>query len=200
MTDAVAVTALTHRQWRLFLILLGLLLALPLEASAARIELEVTRRDDTFDVRARAEIDADPIAAWGVLTDYDRLAEFIPGMQESKVVARTGSTVIVDQRGDATLLFLTFPMRARLEIQEHPFESVVSNAVSGNFKDLHGEYHLKVSGTGMVLNFSAIFTPDFSFPPLLGTLIVRSAAQRRFAAMVAEIEKTRRAAPVPAAR
>lgn len=190
-------TAHTHRRRRRFLVLLGLLLAFPFQASAAKIHLEVTRQDDTFDVRAEAEIDADPIEAWGVLTDYDRLAKFIPGMQESKVVSRTGSTVIVDQRGDATLLFLTFPMRARLEIREHPFESVVSNAVSGNFKDLHGEYHLKVAGTGMVLQFNVTFTPDFSFPPLLGTLIVRSAAQRRFAAMVAEIEKTRRAVPVP---
>ncbi|MEO8005246.1 MAG: SRPBCC family protein [Betaproteobacteria bacterium] len=192
--------ALIHRRRRGFLVLLGLLLALPAGASAAKIHLEVSRQDDTFDVRAEAEIDADPIAAWGVLTDYDRLAEFIPGMQESKVVTRTGSTVIVDQRGDATLLFLTFPMRARLEIQEHPFESVVSNAISGNFKDLHGEYHLKIAGTGMILIFKATFTPDFSFPPLLGTLIVRSAAQRRFAAMVKEIEKTRHAGTVPAAK
>jgi ribosome-associated toxin RatA of RatAB toxin-antitoxin module len=194
----VAVTVLTHRKRHRFFVLLGLLLAFPFEVSAAKIQLEVERRADTFDVRAEAEIDADPIAAWEVLTDYDRLAKFIPGMQESKVVTRTGSTVIVDQRGDATLLFLTFPMRARLEIQEQPFESVVSNAISGNFKDLHGEYHLKVAGTGMVLQFTATFTPDFSFPPLLGTLIVRSAAHRRFAAMVAEIEKTRH--PVPAAK
>lgn len=194
------VTAFTHRQRRRFLVLLGLLLSLPLQATAAKIHLEVTRHDDTFEVRAEAEIDADPIDAWGVLTDYDRLAKFIPGVQESKVVSRTGSTVIVDQRGDATLLFLTFPMRARLEIQEHPFESVVSNALSGNFKDLHGEYHLKEAGTGMVLHFTVTFTPDFSFPPLLGTLIVRSAAHRRFAAMVAEIEKTRRAVSVPAGR
>ncbi len=191
-------TVLIHRKRRWLPFLLGLLLISPAGASAAKINLEVTRQNDTFDVRAEAEIDADPIAAWDVLTDYDRLAKFIPGMQESKVVSRTGSTVIVDQRGDATLLFLTFPMRARLEIQEHPFESVVSNAISGNFKDLHGEYHLKVAGTGMVLQFNATFTPDFSFPPLLGTLIVRSAAHRRFAAMVAEIEKTRRAVPVPA--
>jgi ribosome-associated toxin RatA of RatAB toxin-antitoxin module len=196
----VAVTVLTHRKRRRFLVLLGLLLISPAGAFAAKIHLEVTRQNDTFDVRAEADIDADPIAAWGVLTDYDRLAKFIPGMQESKVVSRTGSTVIVDQRGDATLPFLTFPMRARLEIQEHPFESVVSNAISGNFKDLHGEYHLKVAGTGMVLHFNATFTPDFSFPPLLGTLIVRSAAHRRFAAMVAEIEKTRRAVPMPAAK
>lgn len=193
-------TAFTHRRRRRFIALLGLLLSFPLQAAAAKIHLEVTRHDDTFEVRAEAQIDADPIAAWAVLTDYDRLAKFIPGMQESKVVSRTGSTVIVDQRGDATLLFLTFPMRARLEIQEHPFDSVVSNAVSGNFKDLHGEYHLQVAGTGMVLHFTATFTPDFSFPPLLGTLIVRSAAHRRFAAMVTEIEKTRHAVTAPAAK
>jgi ribosome-associated toxin RatA of RatAB toxin-antitoxin module len=189
------VAAFSHRDSG-FLVLLVLLL-LPAGASAAKIQVEVTRHDDTFEVRAEAEIDADVVAAWSVLTDYERLPRFIPGMQESTVVSRTGSRVVVDQRGETSLLFMTFPMHARLEIDEHPYDNVVSNAVGGNFKDLRGEYRLKDLGTGMQLRFNATFTPDFSFPPLLGTLIVRSAAQRRFAAMVLEIEKTRRPALTP---
>jgi ribosome-associated toxin RatA of RatAB toxin-antitoxin module len=190
------VAAFYHRESS-FLVLLALLLFLPAGVSAAKIQVEVTRHEDTFEVRAEAEIDADVVAAWSVLTDYERLPQFIPGMQESTVVSRTGSRVIVDQRGETSLLFLTFPMHARLEIDEHPYDHVVSNAVGGNFKDLSGEYRLKDLDTGMRLHFRATFTPDFSFPPLLGTLIVRNAAQKRFTAMVREIEKTRHAGAAP---
>ncbi|HVY06219.1 MAG TPA: SRPBCC family protein, partial [Burkholderiales bacterium] len=135
--------------------------------------------------------ETDVVTAWKVLTDYDRLAEFIPGMLESRMVSRDGPRVVVDQRGEATFLFLTFPMSVRLDIEERPFERIVSNAIGGNFKDLRGEYRLEPRGPAMTLRYEGKFTPDFGFPPLLGNLIVRSTAERRFGAMVREIEKVK---------
>jgi len=43
-------------------------------------------------------------------------------------------------------------------------------------------------------------TPDFGIPPLIGTLVVRSMVERRFSAMVREIEKTQWREVVPAGR
>jgi ribosome-associated toxin RatA of RatAB toxin-antitoxin module len=177
-----------------------LVLILPATGEAAEISVHATRNGESFEVDASAEIEANLADAWKVLTDYDRLAEFIPGMLESRVVSRDGSSVLVDQRGETTLLFLTFPMRVRLAIDEKPFERIVSTAVSGNFKDLTGVYLLQVRDAGVTLRYEGKFTPDFSFPPLLGTLIVRNSVEKRFSAMVREIEKTRKGEPVPAAR
>lgn len=177
-----------------------LLLVLPATGQAAEISVQTTRHGDSFEVEATAEIEADVADAWKVLTDYGRLAEFIPGMQESRVVSRDGFNVVVDQRGEASLLFLTFPVRVRLAIEERPYERIVSTAIAGNFKELHGAYHLEPRGAGLRLRYEGKFTPDFGFPPLLGTLIVRTTVERRFSAMVHEIEKTRRREPVPAVR
>jgi hypothetical protein len=58
-----------------------LLLVLPATGQAAEISVQTTRHGDSFEVEATAEIEADVVDAWKVLTDYDRLAEFIPGMQ-----------------------------------------------------------------------------------------------------------------------
>lgn len=161
-------------------------------AAAAEISILTTRHGDSFEIEATAEIDADLTEAWKVLTDYDRLSRFIPGMLESRVVSRDGLRVVVDQRGEAGFLFLTFPIRVRLSIEERPYDRIVSTAISGNFKELSGVYYLDARETGLRLRYEGRFTPDFGFPPLLGTLIVRSTAQKRFAAMVSEIEKTRR--------
>ncbi|MEO8157274.1 MAG: SRPBCC family protein [Betaproteobacteria bacterium] len=168
------------------------LLVLPVAAQAAEIAVLTTRHGDSFEIEAAAEIDAELTDAWAVLTDYDRLVQFIPGMLESRVVSRDGLRVIVDQRGETSLLFLTFPMRVRLIIDEQPYERIMSTAIAGNFKNLTGVYYLQPHGAGLTLRYSGKFTPDFGFPPLLGTLIVRSTAEKRFAAMVHEIEKTRR--------
>lgn len=177
-----------------------LLLVLPATVQAAEISVHATRHGDSFEVDASAEINADVKDAWKVLTDYGRLAEFIPGMQESRVVSRDGSSVVVDQRGEASFLFLTFPMRVRLAIEERPYERIVSTAIAGNLKELHGVYHLEPRGARLQLRYEGNFTPDFGFPPLLGTLIVRTTVERRFSAMVREIENTRRQKTVPAIR
>jgi len=176
-----------------------LLLGLPAMGQGAEIAVQVVRHGDSFEVEATADIDAGVGDAWKVLTDYDRLSEFIPGMLESRVVSRDGFSVVVDQRGETSVLFFTYPIRVRLAIEEQPYERIVSTAISGNFKDLTGVYALQARGDGLSLRYEGRFTPDFAYPPLLGTLIVRSTVEKRFGAMVQEIEKTRHG-PVPAAR
>ena len=200
-TDIAGALWATSERSRTICSALGLLLlVLPATSPAAQISVHATRDGDSFEVEATAQIDAEVADAWKVLTDYDRLAEFIPGMQESKMVSRDGLNVVVDQRGETSFLFFTFPMRVRLAIEEFPNDRIVSDAIAGNFKQLHGVYHLEARDTGMQLRYEGKFTPDFSYPPLMGTLVVRSTVERRFAAMVREIEKTRRSNSVPGAK
>jgi ribosome-associated toxin RatA of RatAB toxin-antitoxin module len=195
-----SVLAAPERIRKLYPALWLVLLVLPPMGRAAEISVHATRHGDSFEVRATAEINADAADAWKVLTDYDRLAEFIPGMNESRVVSRDGFKVVIDQRGEAGLLFFTFPMRVRLAIEEFPHNRIVSNAIAGNFKELHGVYDLEARGAALRLRYEGTLTPDFGVPPLIGTLVVRTMVERRFAAMVREIEKTRRREAAPAGR
>ncbi len=168
---------------------LGLLaLAAPV-ALATDVSVKTTRHGNRFDVTATAEISARRADAWEVLTDYGRLAEFVPGVLESRVLSRNGSSVVLDQRGETRLLFLRFPLYVRLAIDEFPPDRIVSRAIAGNFKELHGVYYLQQRGSGVQLRFDGGFTPDFGVPPLIGTLLVGNAIERRFVALVREIEK-----------
>src|SRR4030088_210674 len=106
--------------------LLWLALAIPALCHPAEISLQATRHGDSFDVEATAEFEAEVTLAWEVLTDYDRLSEFIPGMHSSRIVSRRKHTVIVDQSGEARLLFFSFPIQVRLEVEEFPYERIVS--------------------------------------------------------------------------
>lgn len=164
-----------------------LALAISAWSQAADISVHATRHGDSFEVEAGAEFEADLDQAWEVLTDYDRLAEFIPGMQASRVVSRSGGNVVVDQRGEARLLFFSFPIQVRLAIEEHPHERIVSHVIEGNFKEMHGTYDLQVRGQRVMLRYSGWMTPDFAIPPLIGTLLVRTTVEKRFGAMVDEI-------------
>lgn len=174
-------------------------LALPGQAADPEVadvkvtEFNVTaaRHGEAFDVEASAEFEAEPAQAWAVLTDYDRLSEFIPGMNASRVVSRQGNSVVIDQSGEAGLLFLTFPMQVRLAIEEQPFERIDSRAIAGNFRELSGTYQLQARGPRLLLRYSGRMTPDFDVPPLIGTILVRNLVAKRFRAMVEEIIRRR---------
>jgi carbon monoxide dehydrogenase subunit G len=179
--------------------LLWFALVFPAWCYPADISLQATRHGDRFEVEAAAEFEAEVTLAWEVLTDYDRLAEFIPGMQSSRIVSRSGRNVVVDQSGDARLLFFSFPMQVRLAIEEFPYERIVSRAVEGNIKEMSGAYTLEVQGRSVLLRYTGSLTPGFSIPRLIGTLLVRNTMEKRFGAMVDEIMRRQRLRDLPAA-
>jgi len=178
--------------------LLWLALAFPALCHAADISLKAARHGDSFEVEAAAEFEAEVTLTWEVLTDYDRLSEFIPGMHSSRIVSRNKRRVIVDQSGDAKLLFFSFPMRVRLEIEEYPYERIVSRAIDGNFKEMSGSYTLEARGRRLLLRYTGSLTPGFSVPPLVGTMLVRNTMEKRFGAMVDEIVRRQRLRDLPA--
>src|SRR6185503_1287446 len=86
--------------------------------AADDISVEATRREDALEVVCRASLDAPLELIWQTLTDYGRLAEFIPGMRRSRVVSRSGAVTVVEQSGEARLLFFTFPLEVTLTSTE----------------------------------------------------------------------------------
>ena len=156
-------------------------------AHAADVAVSASRQGDTFHVEASAELDADERLIWQVLTDYDRLPEFIPGLISSRVVARHNNSVVIDQKGATRLLFFTFPIEVRLAAEEIPYKTITSHAVAGNFKEMRNAYHLEPGAERVRLRYTGSLTPDFSVPPLIGTLTVRRNVERQFSAMVDEI-------------
>ena len=111
-------------------LLLVLLVLLPRSAAAATIAISLASRADTIEIEGSAELNADPETAWRVLTDYERYVDFIPGLQESRVVARNGATVTVEQTGNVELWKLHMPLDVTFEITEMAPTGLVSRVVA----------------------------------------------------------------------
>ena len=103
-----------------------------------------------------------------MLTDYGRLAEFVPDLQASRVISRDGNQAVVEQKGEARLLFFSFPIDVRLAVTEYPYERVVSRAVAGNFREMRSAYSLEAGQGRVALRYSGRMVPGF----------LRSAAHR----------------------
>jgi hypothetical protein len=167
-------------------------------AHAAEILVNASRHDGALYVEASAEIDADLLQTWRVLTDYDHLSAFIPGMHVSRVLAREGNNVVLEQKGEAWLLFLAFPLEVRLAVTEYPHRRIVARAVAGSFREMVGTYFLDQRDSHVVLRYQGRMVLDFLVPPLIGTLVLRRDVERQFAALVDEVKRRHSRAKPPA--
>jgi carbon monoxide dehydrogenase subunit G len=158
-------------------------------ARAADVAVHALRHDGALYVDASAEVDADLLQTWRVLTDYDHLAEFIPGMHVSRVLAREGDQIIVEQKGEARLLFLAFPIEVKLAVVEFPHKRIVARAVAGNLREMAGTYLVGTNGNRVTLRYHGRMVPDFRVPPLIGTLVLRHTVEVQFGALVDEIAR-----------
>lgn len=158
-------------------------------AQAADVVVRALRHEGVLHVDARAEMEADLLQAWRVLTDYDRLSAFIPGMHSSRVLERDSNRIVLEQRGEARLLFLTYPIEVKLAVVEFPHERIVARAVAGSFREMDGTYALGARANRVTLHYQGRMVPDFLVPPLIGTFVLRRNVERQFTALVDEIER-----------
>jgi ribosome-associated toxin RatA of RatAB toxin-antitoxin module len=124
-----------------------------------------------------------------VLTDYEHLAEFIPGITRSVVKERRDNRLIVEQAGEARFLLFTFPVEVTYEVIESPQGSISSRAVAGNLKRMSGRYGIETEGAGSRLRYEGFVDPDFNVPDFLEAAALRAMVDEQFAAMAAEIER-----------
>jgi ribosome-associated toxin RatA of RatAB toxin-antitoxin module len=166
--------------------------------AAEDVLVEAERAGEGVEVRARALIAAPRPLVWEVLTNYELLPSFIPGIAKSVVRSRNGGAVVVDQSGEATYLVFTFPIEVRLEVTESAPDWVASRAVSGNLRRMNGRYDIQPGPRGgVLLRYSGLIEPAFELPPLIGTAALRSIVEQQFTAMVAEIERRAALALIP---
>ena len=134
------------------------------------------------------------------LTDYDHLADFIPGMRASRVVSRQGKTAVVEQSGYAHLWFFHFPINVTLQAVDESPSVIDVHLVKGNLKQLDGRYDIE-KDTGddtYTLHWNGVVQPGAAIPDFIAVPLLRSNIGEEFRGMVEEIE--RRAAQAAAPR
>jgi carbon monoxide dehydrogenase subunit G len=149
------------------------------------------------------EVAASQQLAFAVLTDYDSMSRFLPGMLSSKAVARDARTAVVEQTADEGVLFFKQRVTARLAIEEFPPNRLTIRSLGGSFKELSGLYVLTRKGDRTLIEYSARFIPAFELPPVGGMFVVQHSLERHLEGLAAEMARRNKqgdaAAPQPPA-
>jgi ribosome-associated toxin RatA of RatAB toxin-antitoxin module len=157
------------------------------------ITVQARRQGSAVQVTTQAVVRAPLEVIWQTLTDYDRLAEFVPDITSSRVIERQGSTVTVEQAGKAHLWFFTYAIDVVVEVTEQPPHTLAVRVLRGNLKQLEGGYRLdKIDGKegdGYLLQWSGLIEPALPVPTAVTLPLMRSNIARQFEGMVREIER-----------
>lgn len=167
----------------------ALLAAAPQARAQADFSVEAVRRGEAIEVRAHAVLEAPVALVWQVISDYERLPEFVPHLRRSVVVARDGNRLLLEQSGEARFAFFSLPIEVRFEVREQPHDWITSRAVAGNLRRMSGRYELQpdAARASVLLRYSGAIEPGFELPPIVGSAALRSNVEQQFEAMVQEI-------------
>jgi hypothetical protein len=159
--------------------------------AADGLKVETARSGSAVAVSAVASIHAPQELIWQTLTDYEHLAEFIPGISRSRVVGRRGPAAIVEQNGQAGILFFSYPVKVVVESAEYPPHTITIRVLSGNLKQLDGRYLLERGGGegDFVLRWRGIIEPEVPLPAFITVPLMRANIEDQFTGMVREIER-----------
>ncbi len=143
-----------------------------------------TERDgDTLHVTVDMRVAVKPRRAWEVMTDFDRMAGFVPNLSSSKIVARNGNRIKVEQKGTYALGLWSFPFESTREVELFPYTKVTSRATSGNMKNMDSVTYFMADGQNTRVNYNATLIPSQTIPPLIGPSLVNSEVREQFQGM-----------------
>jgi len=169
---------------------LCLLMLLFTSSAWAKTEVTVDKSDDDIlHIQAQVFAAAPPEVAWEVLTDYKQIAAFVPNMASSRIISAPGEPLRVEQKGGTSFLLFSFPIEVVFEIDAKSSHELHFHSVSGNLRDMTGDYRIVAVSNGTRIFYEVQFKPDFWAPPLISVIIMRNEIKRQFDGLVKEIER-----------
>ena len=173
---------------RASLLLLSGLLSAGIAASAEP-EIRIERNQDAIRINASLRVDAHHHIAWQVLTDYNNLARFVPGMQTSQIVSGPGEPLLLKQTGQSGFLLFRLPIEVLVRITETPLEVIDFEAVGGSFMNKRGEWRIKGQNDTTLLIYQASIVPGFWVPPVIGPAVMGQDVKSSLMGLAREMQR-----------
>src|SRR5574343_489022 len=165
------------------------LLALGPWPVASRAQSRLAVEDDDVDVDYRngryfAELTVPlattPAIALVVLTDFERMPAFMPGLVSSRILSRTGNVWRIAQPGAATFgpFTLRFDSERRVELANDG--RLISLALTGSARYLRSEVRFVTRAGVQSLNYRLEMEPDQWLPAGVGVPFLRHEVADQF--------------------
>jgi len=203
--------------------LLGLVTAAWVSVVAAEPLMEVVVKrlgPNRVHVAGSTVVEAPLQDVWRVLTDYDHLSDFIPGLRMSRLSAvpparpkrsETGGDTaqagtlatapkrLLVQEGIVRWWIIQRKVRLVFEVDEVPPHTIRFAAVDGDFLEHRGTWRVEPRDGQARIEYEATMRPNFVLPPVVGGWLLKRQLADSLRAIAARLEavSARTAATTP---
>jgi ribosome-associated toxin RatA of RatAB toxin-antitoxin module len=151
------------------------------------IRVSVTRQGDVVRVRADFVVLVGASQAFAVLTDYDHMVDFLPGVVESKIIQRSPGRLVVFQSARMKLGFFSIPFETVRQVDlEAPYK-LVSQAISGTVSKAKVTTTLVEAQGKCLVAYDSEAAASSWLPSGIGTAIIDAHIREQLTHMRAEM-------------
>lgn len=168
-------------------LLLIVLLAVPLPTAADILSVTVERAETDYHLAFEVLLDAPADALHALIDQPERWPELSPSIRSSKrIVTAQPHQLRVETEFHHCVLFICRTLRKVTDFVTDANGDLVGVSLpgAGDFIQVREVWRIRAEGERSRLQFEATMIPDFLIPPLIGTLLIRTALRD----MLGEIE------------
>ncbi len=141
-------------------------------------------------IEAEIPVSASLKNIWAILTDYENIDEFIPGMERSEVIkSYPRGAIVLEQEGAVSIFPFTFRSRILLQIREDPMKRITFEMIEGDFDSYRGSWTLKRSGSTVIVGLTINASYPVRIPRFFISRSLSRIARNSLSAIAEEAER-----------
>jgi carbon monoxide dehydrogenase subunit G len=149
--------------------------------------IDVAHNGDTYVVNSVMFAPVGQSIAWDVLTDFDKLAAWVPNVEQSKATKREENTVTVEQRGVAKFGAASFPYVTERRIDLTPQSAIKTTQIKGSMRRVESTILLEADGNGTRIKYHLEIVPSILVAAVMSRAFVEHEVTEQFTAIVGEM-------------
>lgn len=141
---------------------------------------QVSVREDrgVYTVAARFEIPQTAAQALAVLSDYERIPQFMPEIKTSVVLSRSAGRILVEQEAISRFMMFSKKVHLLLEVTQDDSSLRFVDRCGKSFTTYQGAWRATTSGGGTAVTYELTAKPAFDVPEfILKRLLKRDSVQ-----------------------
>lgn len=175
---------------------LVIFLCLPLPAAAITDDdVLVDYRNGVYFARLSARITVPPKVALAVLTDFEHMTNFMPGLTHSQILEHHDNVYRILQRGKARFGPFTHSYESERRIEVIDSKHILSRSLSGSARRQESEMRVQAYEDGTRIDYRLELEPEVWLPSALASNFLQHELAEQFNALGAEM--LRRKPPKP---
>ena len=141
-------------------------------------QVSVRKARGTYSVTARFETPQSAAAALEVLSDYEQIPRFMPEVQSSVVVDRSGGRTLVQQEAISRFMMFSKKVHLLLEVTQEPGAIRFVDRCGKSFISYEGAWRAVTENGRTTVSYELTAKPGFDVPEfILKRLLKRDSAQ-----------------------